>query len=324
MQTTAVNAVFEGGGVKGISLTGAVRAAEQNGIVFHRVAGTSSGSIVAALIAAGYSAVEMRDMIERTPFKSLLKRGALYNAKLVGPALRVLLRKGLYSGDALEAWVESMLADRGIRCFGDLPEGKLRIVASDITNGKLLVLPEDIRHYGAEPGKLSVAKAIRMSTSIPYFFDPVVLKQPWKERKRSAIQSRASYVVDGGLLSNFPLWLFERDANEEAPIPVIGFQMVGRSDAHPHRISGPVTMFQAMFETMLGAHDERYIEKHNVIRTIKIPTLGVGSTSFDLSPKMSLALYESGLRAGEKFFRGWDRKSGTLKVTMTKMTEPGT
>jgi len=44
-----VNGVFEGGGVKGISLVGAVRAAELNGIRFHHVAGTSSGSIIASL-----------------------------------------------------------------------------------------------------------------------------------------------------------------------------------------------------------------------------------------------------------------------------------
>ncbi len=54
-----INAVFEGGGVKGISLAGALQAKAQDvDMVFHRVAGTSSGSIVAALIAAGYRAGE--------------------------------------------------------------------------------------------------------------------------------------------------------------------------------------------------------------------------------------------------------------------------
>lgn len=65
-----INAVFQGGGVKGISLAGAVKAAEEHGIVFNRLAGTSSGSIVAALLAAGYSADEMKAVIEKTPWSS--------------------------------------------------------------------------------------------------------------------------------------------------------------------------------------------------------------------------------------------------------------
>lgn len=304
--------------MKGISLTGAVRAAEQSGVVFHRIAGTSSGSIVAALVASGYTALEMKEIIEKTPLQSLLKRSSIFNARFIGPAVRLLFRKGLYSGDALEQWIEQLLKEKGIRTFGDLPNGKLRIIASDITNGRLLVLPQDISHYGIVPSELSVARAIRMSTSIPYFFDPVILRQPLKERKKHAVKTKFSYVVDGGLLSNFPLWLFEDDVLAGAPIPVIGFQMVGRSEAHPHTITGPFTMFQAMFETMLSAHDERYIDKHNLIRTIKIPALGVGNTQFNLSPQMSKDLYYSGYEAGEKFFRCWDRKLGKLKVSISK------
>ncbi len=315
MKTIPVNAVFEGGGVKSISLSGAVRAAELYGVTFNRVAGTSSGSIVAALIAAGYTATEMKKVIENTPFRALLKRNPIFNTKFIGPAIRLLLRNGLYSGDALEKWVEGLLSAKGIKYFGDLPLGKLRIIASDITNGRLLVLPEDISHYGVAPERLSIARAIRMSTSIPYFFDPVVLRQPPKERKKNVVKTKFSYIVDGGLLSNFPLWLFEDDVQAGAPLPVIGFQMVGRLDAQPHQIVGPITMFQAMFDTMLGAHDERYIEKHNRIRTIKIPALGVSTTQFDLSRELSIDLYTSGLKAGEKFFRSWDRKLGTIKVS---------
>lgn len=316
MQTTSVNAVFEGGGVKSISLTGAVRAAEMSGIVFHRVAGTSSGSIVAALLAAGYTATEMKEIIEKTPFRSLLKRNPIFNTKFIGPVTRLLLRKGLYSGEALEQWIGTLLKARGITYFGDLPNGKLRIIASDITNGRLLVLPQDINHYGVAPERLTVARAIRMSTSIPYFFDPVILRQPAKERKKKAVKAKISYVVDGGLLSNFPLWLFEEDVLAGASIPVIGFQMVGRSESQSHPIAGPVTMFQAIFETMLSAHDERYIKKHNLIRTIKIPALGVSSTQFDLTSQKSADLYQSGLMAAEKFFQSWDRKLGTLKVSI--------
>lgn len=324
METTRVNAVFEGGGVRGISLAGAVRAAEMNGVKFNRVAGTSSGSIVAALVATGYTAVEMKEIIQSTPFRSFMQRAPIFNVKLIGPATRLFLRKGLYAGDALEQWVSGLLAAKGVRVFGDLPAGKVRIIASDITKGKLLVLPDDMAEYGIDPSRFSVAKAIRMSTSIPYFFDPVVLRQPLHSRKslsKESSQARFSYIVDGGLLSNFPLWLFEKDASEGSPIPVIGFQMVGRTEAKQHRIAGPITMFQAMFETMLGAHDERYIEEQKWVRTIRIPTLGVGTTQFEIKPEESAALYEAGLNAGQKFFRHWDRRTGKRRAEVKTVPE---
>lgn len=315
-QLKKINAVFEGGGVKGISLAGAVRAAELKGYGFHQVAGTSAGSIVAALIAAGYNASEMKEIIDETPFSAFLKRAPVFNVKLIGPALRLLLFKGLYSGAALEEWATRLLAAKGIATFGDLPPGRLRIIASDITNGKLLVLPDDIADYGIDPRELGVAQAIRMSVSIPYFFDPVIIRHHLFRRGRygkgqgrtAAIQS--AYVVDGGLLSNFPLWLFEEPEASPPPLPVVGFQMVGRPEPKGHVISGPFTMFYAMFETMLSAHDERYIEKNNRVRTIKIPTLGVRTTDFHLSEQQSESLYQSGLRAGTEFFDRFDYRTG--------------
>ncbi|MET3850159.1 patatin [Paenibacillus sp. SSG-1] len=302
-----VNAVFEGGGVKGISLAGAVKAAEQAGVVFNRVAGTSSGSIVAALLAAGFSADEMSEIVKTTPFESFLHRAPIFNTKVIGPAARLFLKKGLYSGEALEVWIHHILAAKGVKTFADIPQGKLMIIASDITNGRILVLPEDLGKLGANPSRFAVSKAIRMSTSIPYFFDPVMLRMTGEAARGKSFVDQFVYIVDGGLLSNFPLWLFD-DAAEGAgqkPVPTIGFQMVGRTTNKPHLIRGPLSMLQAMFETMLSAHDERYIEQENRFRTIKIPTLGVGTTQFHITPEESQQLYESGMQAGKKFFAGW-------------------
>lgn len=309
------NAVFEGGGVKGIALAGAVCAAEEYGVSFHRVAGTSSGSIIAALIAAGFSAAEMKRIIIETPFSSFLKRAPIFNIKIIGPAARILLKKGLYSGEALEYWIRNILKEKGVRTFSDLERGKLRIIASDISNGKLLVLPEDISSYGIEPGEFEVAKAIRMSTSIPYFFDPVMIREAPGKGGNKQFAKQFAYIVDGGLLSNFPLWLFDKDRNPRTKqiIPTIGFQLVGKNELQPHQIRGPFSMFEAMFETMMSAHDERFIEHHNRYRTIKVPTLGVGTTQFDISTKDSLRLYEAGYLAGKRFFEHWSFKDYELQ-----------
>ncbi|PZD93420.1 patatin [Paenibacillus sambharensis] len=305
-----INAVFEGGGVKGIALAGAVYAAEQRGIAFNRLAGTSSGSIVASLLAAGYSAAELKMIIGQTPYRQFLKRSRMSSIRWIGPAARLMIRKGLYSGEALEYWMRRLLLERGIRTFEDLPKGRLTIVASDISNGRILVLPDDIVMYGGNPMKMEVARAVRMSTSIPFFFDPVILrlKSPLQKPVRGELSfgHRFAYIVDGGLLSNFPLWLFDGSEGGKPAsgggIVTIGFQLVGKNDNEPREIRGPLSMFQAIFETMMQAHDERYIEKQYRSRTVKIPTLGVRSTQFDLNEELSEKLFNAGLQQADAFF----------------------
>lgn len=304
-----INAVFEGGGVKGISLAGAVEATERAGRTFKKVAGTSSGAIVATLLAAGYEGEEMSRMIQGTSFSSFMKRAPIYNTAWVGPALRVLLKKGLYSGEALESWMRSLLLKKGIITFRDLPPSKLSIIASDITNGRILVLPDGLEQYGISPEHFEVAKAVRMSCSIPYFFDPVMLRLNGQSARGKSFIEQFVYVVDGGLLSNFPLWLFDgMNENSKVPgrrIPTVGYQTVGKTDPQPHRIRGPFSMLQAMVSTMLSAHDEKYIEDDKYVRTVTIPTLGIGTTQFNITKMQSDELYAAGLKAGEDFFKEW-------------------
>ncbi len=310
-----VNAVFEGGGVKAVGLIGALSVAEQRGFKFHHVAGTSSGAIVASFIAAGYTADEMRIMLRDTPFTSFLRKSWMHRMSVFGPAVRLFVKKGLYSGEALEYWVRQKLSAKGIRTFADMEPNKLRIIASDISQGRLLVLPDDIAQYGMDPARLEVAKAVRMSTSIPYFFDPVMIRKPVSRKiAQTSFAEQFIYVVDGALLSNFPLWIFDKEMKDEKnSLPTLGFQLVGRHANTPRTIRGPLTMFQALFATMMEAHDERYIEEHNRFRTIKIPTLGVQTTQFDLSQEMSEKLYESGRTAARAFFDKWSLSSYVSK-----------
>ncbi|MNH74806.1 Patatin-like phospholipase [compost metagenome] len=302
-----INGVFQGGGVRGISLVGAVRAAEMHDFKFDKLAGTSSGSIVAALLAAGYNAEEMKELILATTFTKFLKRSFIFNTPLIGPATRILLKKGLYAGEALEDWLRKALLVKKVRTFKDLEKGKLTIIASDITSGKILILPDDLHKLGINPDQFEVAHAVRMSCSIPYFFDPVLLRLPPKLTRGKAFKDQFIHIVDGGLLSNLPLWLFDQDGVKPGGeiIPTVGFQMVGKNSNQPHRIGGPFSMLQALFDTMLSAHDERYIEQENRYRTVKVPILGIGVTQFHITHEESLLLYESGFRAGSKFFGDW-------------------
>lgn len=64
--------VFEGGGIKGIALAGAAAAVLDAGYRFERVAGASAGALTASLIAADYTADELRQQVARINWPSLL------------------------------------------------------------------------------------------------------------------------------------------------------------------------------------------------------------------------------------------------------------
>jgi NTE family protein len=304
------DAVFEGGGVKGIGLVGAVAVAEAKGYDFVNVAGTSAGAIIAALVAAGYHADELNAIMASLDYEKFKDPGWVDRIPVLGKAISLGFEKGIYEGDYFEQWMRRQLQKKGKTTFKDLVmeefkdspnyRYKLRVVASDLSRGKMLVLPHDIKDFGMEPDDLDIARAVRMSMSIPFFFEPVTMTLPNKQ---------TVYIVDGGVLSNFPIQLFD-DGTPNPPWPTFGYLLVEEDPSHPvtvrHEIRGPLTMFAALFSTMMEAHDRMYIEADAFARTIPIPTKGVTATEFDLSKERADMLYESGRAAAEAFFSKWD------------------
>jgi NTE family protein len=209
------DAVFEGGGVKGIGLVGAVSVVEEHGYRWSNLAGTSAGAIVAALLAAGYTGVELKEIIGSLDYLKFKDKTGLDFIPVVGSLANLILEKGIYGGRYFESWLRGLLLQKNVRTFKDLIidefrederyRFKLRVIASDITNGRMLALPQDIVAYGIRPEDLDVAAAVRMSMSLPFFFQPVGL--------RSRLNNKTSYIVDGGVLSNFPVWLFDSDGS---------------------------------------------------------------------------------------------------------------
>ena len=180
-----------------------------------------------------------------------------------------------------------------------------------MTKHELLVLPRDAKKLGIEPDDLEVALAVRMSMSIPIFFEPVLHENP--ETGDTHI------IVDGGMLSNFPVWLF--DCEDGLPDwPTFGMLLVEPkpSVSVAERLPEPkrrkhaqggravVDYVKSLAQTMMEAHDRLYVEQSTYARTIPIPTLGVGTTQFDLPSDRALELYGSGRDAAAKFLDSWD------------------
>lgn len=313
--------VLEGGGVKGIALTGAMAYAESIGYQWNNLAGTSAGAIVGALAVAGYTGRELHDIMCNLDFQSFCDKSLLDRIPVIGPIISIGKELGLYEGDALESWLSEMLAAKGLRTFGDLRvqdpgnpniRYRLQVIASDLSLGRMLVLPGDYRAYGLDPNMLEVAHAVRMSASLPYFYEPVKLRY-------GRLQQRKSYIVDGGLLSNYPVWLFDCPADRLPRWPTFGLRLVEPNNLRPNQISGPVSLFTALFSTMLEAHDARAMKESSAVRTIPINTLGISTVDFNITPQQREALYLSGVNAARRFFHRWNFETYKVRYRSGKM-----
>ena len=115
-----VDLVFEGGGVKGIALVGAYSVLEEQGYEPQNMAGASAGAIVAALIAAGYNAAQLREIIAGLDYDRFKDEAWEDRVPLAGSSLSVLKDLGIYEGNAFMEWMRGLLEARGKRTFGDL------------------------------------------------------------------------------------------------------------------------------------------------------------------------------------------------------------
>ncbi|MEH7546305.1 patatin-like phospholipase family protein [Neobacillus vireti] len=290
-----IDGVFSGGGIKGFALIGAYEELESRGFKFVRVAGTSAGSIIAALVVAGYTSKEIYELVDEFDLPKLLDSRKSIIPFSIAKWLLIYWKLGLYKGNELERWLKEKLEAKGLRTFSDLPPDTLRLIASDLSNGQMVVLPDDLEKFGINPGSFSIAKAIRMSCSIPYFFEPVKLRSI----------DGVNVIVDGGVLSNFPMWLFDKE-NVKKVRPVLGIKLNPSEYEHEkHQIKNGIQLFGALFETMKDAHDQRYISKKHVENIIFIKAEGVSLTEFNLTNEKKQKLFEIGREHAKKFLNRW-------------------
>lgn len=134
-------AIFEGGGVKGIALAGAAGASLDAGMVFESTLGTSAGALVASLLAVGYSSHDLRNAVGSVDWPAMVDRRPIARLPLIGTHIAMALFRGAARGAALEREMSRRLASRGVKTFGDLPSGSLRIVSTDITHGTVSSSP---------------------------------------------------------------------------------------------------------------------------------------------------------------------------------------
>ncbi|WP_437590904.1 patatin-like phospholipase family protein [Sorangium sp. So ce1000] len=309
-----INLALEGGGVKGIALVGAIQALEEEleqnkdyflGSTEARMVGTSAGAIVSTLFAAGYTSSELKKIIGGPEIARFADRSWFGGLPVVGNLERLsglLFHLGMYKGDYFTDFIRELLREKKKTTFRDFIDPRnaglrqnryrLRLVASDITRGRMLILPDDVDsdRYGYDPDDLDVALAVRMSMSVPFVFRPVRLKG------RNGV---TSFIVDGGLLSNFPIRLFDRP-RPGAPEATIGIRLL--SD-RMHQIRPPFIAFRAAYalaSTAQEAHDisdtEELMDLLKWVRVVQINTTKISPFKFELNPFEKELLYVEGYR----------------------------
>lgn len=312
--------VLEGGGVRGLALVGAVTGLAEAGYGVARVAGTSAGAVVAAVVAALGSADEpldrLADVALTLDVSRIPERGAVGRA--LGPlgaladAANVLRRDGARDGRYLRSWLGGVLGDLGVETFGDLeldgadaeglPPGRrwsLLVTASDVSRRRTAVFPEDYPRYGLDPAEQPVVDAVLSSGAIPGLFVPGRLELPGGE---------TATLLDGGLLVNYPIEVFDRRDGQAPRWPTFGVVLAGSDDAPmTRRVRGPVALVSAAVSTVLQAPVTALVEDPAVLaRTITVPVGDVGFSDFGIGAAAQRRLLASGRDAARGFLVGWD------------------
>lgn len=191
-----VGLVLGGGGAKGAAEVGVLKVIEKAGIPIDYIAGTSIGSIVGGLYAAGYTAAELDTMFCQQEWLSLLtdrrkdignepyvvKNGVTY---IFGFPVMGDLKAGdiggfgMMRGEHVEQLIDSMAQLKGCRDVESL-KIPFRCVAADFRSAREIVIKD---------GKLS--RAVRASMAIPGIFKPV--------------NRDGMLLVDGGMMNNLPV-----------------------------------------------------------------------------------------------------------------------
>lgn len=315
--------VLSGGGVKFIGLVGAVVALMDAGYSVERVSGVSGGSVVGAILAAAsqgdqLTGAEVKELALSVPLHTWRDAAPV---PFLGPLWGFVRDTGLYRGDVAHDWIRGELKNLGVRTWGDLAysgdnllaERRYKAVVSvtDVTTGQLVRLPWDYRRvYGLDPDEQPVADAVRASMAVPFFYKPVTL---------TSAQGRRSTLVDGGALSNFPIYTFDRPDGRLPLWPTFGVTVVPELSQDgggvgemipalkPLRLFGQSSLLESLIATMLVGHDLTYLNEPWVsVRAIRVNSTDVGVLDFGVPRDRLERLYQNGYDAAMEFLSTWD------------------
>lgn len=245
-----------------------------------------------------------------------LMLGALANGGKFRHVLGLVERGGWFAADRFVTWLSAKLDTGrwkdGQRQFSQMTLSQfyaatnveLSLVAADTTNESLLVL-----NHRTAP-ECPIVWAVRMSMSIPLVWDEIIWQANWGQYLGRDMEGHA--IVDGGILSNFPIDLFISDAPQvtklmgpKQDIPVLGLLideklpvakgLFVRVTIKPGDLK-TVQRLRRLVDTATGAHDKMVMDEYSHL-VVRLPAQGYGTTEFDMSDERRNALVKAGQEA---------------------------
>ncbi len=202
-----------GGGIKGICHVGAIKAFEEEGIKFDCISGTSSGSIVASMYAAGLTSDEMYDIFKKYA-KEVSKINYIIILKLIYGIIfkRKIIIDGLNKGKKIKNILNKELLKKDIRNISDI-KIPLIIPSVNVYDGSIYMFSslKDNRNYSDDVvniNDIDIGEAVQASCAYPGVFCPVDYKDvklvdggvreniPWKELKEIGAEKVVSIVFE--------------------------------------------------------------------------------------------------------------------------------
>ena len=210
------NLVFKGGGMKGVAYLGAIEAIDELGILQNitRVAGTSVGAISALLVSMSQDSKQIRsyfNSLDHTKIPQINDDvddafSKIISLKVPGsiplqPSRRLSKKFGWYSSEYFYHWLQETIESQcgngraTFKDFKDYGYRDLYVTASNLSKYRSEM-------FSAEhTPNVAVADAVRMSMSIPLFFNAVQFD--------GENFGQGDYYVDGGVYDNFPMHVFD-------------------------------------------------------------------------------------------------------------------
>ncbi|MFR1672115.1 MAG: patatin-like phospholipase family protein, partial [Candidatus Gastranaerophilaceae bacterium] len=182
--------LFGGGAIRGISYVGAVKALEELEINPTTLAGSSVGSIIAALLAVGYDSKELKEIFLKVNFE-------LFRDIQLGIGPKFAISKG----EVFLEWLRDLIEQK---YYGDkYKKGCMRAVTFKDIEKNLVVITTDLSNFECkefsrfETPDYEIAKAVRISSSMPGLMKP--------------IEYNNTLLVDGDLQKSWPMWKLSKN-----------------------------------------------------------------------------------------------------------------
>lgn len=292
MVDTIKHLCFSGGGMRCLCFCSAIKVLEEHGIrnQIRGFVGSSGGAITAALLAVGYTADEITEILKTTDFNKFKES----SWSIFGAIYQLFYYFGLYDTNYFESWFGGLLkkktGNEGITFKELLDTYGIELVITGTSLTKRLT-----HYYNAhQHPDMPIKQAVRISMSYPIFFKPVVLND--------------ELLADGGIIQNFPLEYFIKK-NPEAPFyETIGFNLLSEGCKPNGRIYygraklNNITDYCENLIDILQLQIERlHIHQTYWERTVSIFTGDISALEFTLTEEQKQFLLEQGRKSTLEF-----------------------